>query len=166
VKLVFRSGGEDREVRVETTPDGAAFVESGELSGEFRATPLGPGAFRMTGAGGSWRVRVDAADSARHVTILGEGHAVLEKGGGRPRRHEVPEGGLVSPMPGTVTEVHVSVGEEVANGQALLAVEAMKMEIAVTAPFAGTVTALHVAAGDPCDADQVLAEVEPVGSEE
>jgi biotin carboxyl carrier protein len=67
-------------------------------------------------------------------------------------------------MPGTVVKVLAKVGDLVARGQSLLVVEAMKMEIQVSAPAAGRVRAIHAAEGDPCDAGQVLAEVEPAGA--
>jgi acetyl-CoA/propionyl-CoA carboxylase biotin carboxyl carrier protein len=69
---------------------------------------------------------------------------------------------LTAPMPGTVTLVKAAVGEEVAAGQSLLVVEAMKMEHVIAAPFAGTVTELDVTAGSTVAMDQVLAVVEPL----
>ncbi|GAA2420230.1 biotin carboxylase N-terminal domain-containing protein [Streptomyces glaucus] len=68
---------------------------------------------------------------------------------------------LTAPMPGTVTVVKVAVGDEVAAGQSLLVVEAMKMEHVVSAPHAGTVTELGVAPGAAVAMDQVLAVVAP-----
>ena len=41
-------------------------------------------------------------------------------------------------------------------------IEAMKMELSLTAPFDGAVASLHVAPGDQVKLGQVLAEVEPV----
>ncbi|WP_329543268.1 acetyl-CoA carboxylase biotin carboxylase subunit [Streptomyces sp. NBC_01220] len=68
---------------------------------------------------------------------------------------------LAAPMPGTVTVVKVAVGDEVAAGQSLLVVEAMKMEHVISAPHAGTVTELDVTAGTTVAMDQVLAVVVP-----
>ncbi|MFJ6743860.1 biotin carboxylase N-terminal domain-containing protein [Streptomyces sp. NPDC091279] len=70
-------------------------------------------------------------------------------------------GSLTAPMPGTVTVVKVAVGDEVAAGQSLLVVEAMKMEHVVAAPYAGTVAELDVTAGATVAMDQVLAVVTP-----
>ncbi|WP_327732248.1 ATP-grasp domain-containing protein [Streptomyces sp. NBC_00487] len=73
---------------------------------------------------------------------------------------------LTAPMPGTVTVVKVAVGDEVAAGQSLLVVEAMKMEHVVSAPHAGTVTELDVTPGTTVAMDQVLAVVAPHPTEE
>jgi acetyl-CoA/propionyl-CoA carboxylase biotin carboxyl carrier protein len=68
---------------------------------------------------------------------------------------------LTAPMPGTVTVVKVAVGDEVAAGQSLLVVEAMKMEHVISAPHAGTVTELDVSPGTTVAMDQVLAVIAP-----
>ncbi|MEV6834307.1 acetyl-CoA carboxylase biotin carboxylase subunit [Streptomyces sp. NPDC051133] len=68
---------------------------------------------------------------------------------------------LTAPMPGTVTVVKVSVGDEVAAGQSLLVVEAMKMEHVISAPHAGTVAELDVTPGTTVAMDQVLAVIAP-----
>ncbi|MGW7430128.1 ATP-binding protein [Streptomyces sp. NPDC054861] len=68
---------------------------------------------------------------------------------------------LAAPMPGTVTVVKVTVGEEVEAGQSLLVVEAMKMEHVISAPHAGTVTELDVTPGTTVAMDQILAVVTP-----
>ncbi|MEI7035094.1 acetyl-CoA carboxylase biotin carboxylase subunit [Streptomyces pratensis] len=68
---------------------------------------------------------------------------------------------LAAPMPGTVTVVKVTVGDEVEAGQSLLVVEAMKMEHVISAPHAGTVTELDVTAGATVAMDQILAVVAP-----
>ena len=57
-------------------------------------------------------------------------------------------------------EVLVSTGDAVSAGQALLVLEAMKMEHRVTAPYDGTVTAVHVAQGDRVQQGEMLLEVE------
>ncbi|SDF97955.1 3-methylcrotonoyl-CoA carboxylase, alpha subunit [Limimonas halophila] len=60
----------------------------------------------------------------------------------------IKEGSLTAPMPGTVTQVHVRPGEAVHEGQALMILEAMKMEHTITATKDGVVDAVHYAAGD------------------
>lgn len=72
----------------------------------------------------------------------------------------VAEGSLLAPMPGSVTAVHVAVGDTVAKGDILLSLEAMKMEHGIRAGADGEVTELTVSVGDQVDSGKVLAVVE------
>ncbi|MFI6480680.1 acetyl/propionyl/methylcrotonyl-CoA carboxylase subunit alpha [Nonomuraea sp. NPDC050663] len=81
--------------------------------------------------------------------------------GDRPGAGQAADGVVRSPMPGTVLLVKAQPGDEVDAGQALVIVEAMKMEHTVTAPHAGTVKDIPVKAGQSVDMDAVLAVVEP-----
>jgi acetyl-CoA/propionyl-CoA carboxylase biotin carboxyl carrier protein len=78
----------------------------------------------------------------------------------------VSDGAVTAPMPGTVTLVQASVGDEVAAGTPLLVVEAMKMEHVLTAPLAGTVTELGVTAGQSVRLDERVAVVTPPAAAE
>ena len=64
-----------------------------------------------------------------------------------------------APMPGTMIEVLVAVGDEVEAGQTLAVMEAMKIEHLLTAPNAGVVKAVHTSAGASVDEDAVLIEL-------
>lgn len=55
---------------------------------------------------------------------------------------------LKSPLPGTIKEVCVAVGDEVTEGQTLIVLEAMKMANNLEAEKSGKVTAIHVGVGD------------------
>jgi biotin carboxyl carrier protein len=65
-------------------------------------------------------------------------------------------GSLVAPMPGAVVRVLVEPGAAVDAGQALVVLEAMKMEHTVSAPVAGTVGEVRVQAGQQVEAGAVL----------
>jgi acetyl-CoA/propionyl-CoA carboxylase biotin carboxyl carrier protein len=69
------------------------------------------------------------------------------------------DGGVTSPMPGTVLAVYVSKGDSVDTGSPLVTVEAMKMEYVVRAPAPGVVTDVLVRAGDSVQLDQSLATI-------
>jgi propionyl-CoA carboxylase alpha chain len=71
----------------------------------------------------------------------------------------VASGSLLAPMPGTVVKVAVADGQDVAAGDVVLVLEAMKMQHSVTAPSAGTVT-VNVTTGQQVAAGEVLAVVE------
>ncbi len=75
-----------------------------------------------------------------------------------PEAH-VPAGSLVSTMPGTVVAVHVAVGDQVTAGQALVALEAMKMEHAIRTPLDGVVTEVLVSVGTQVETGAVLVVV-------
>ncbi len=73
------------------------------------------------------------------------------------------QGTLEAPMPGTVLELRVAPGESVVEGQVLVVIESMKMEMSLTAPVETTVVDVLVAAGDGVKQGQSLVELEPVG---
>ena len=58
---------------------------------------------------------------------------------------------VTAPMPGVIIEVSVKVGDEVARGQQVAILDAMKMHNVIGAPRAGTVAEVLVAAGQSVD---------------
>jgi biotin carboxyl carrier protein len=68
---------------------------------------------------------------------------------------------LKSPMPGRVIKIMVDVGMQVAAGQPLMIIEAMKMENDVKAKAAGVVEAVHVKLGDTVEANGKLVSFQP-----
>ena len=60
----------------------------------------------------------------------------------------VSDGAVISPMPGHILSVAVAEGDAVTKGTALVVMEAMKMEMTLTAPFDGTITDLTAKAGE------------------
>jgi biotin carboxyl carrier protein len=64
-------------------------------------------------------------------------------------------------MNGRVVAVNAQAGDLIAAGHALVVLEAMKMEHALSVPAAARVKAVHVAAGAQVSPGQLLAELEP-----
>jgi acetyl/propionyl-CoA carboxylase alpha subunit len=72
----------------------------------------------------------------------------------------VAKGSLVAPMPGNVIRLGATVGDTVSTGQALIWLEAMKMEHTITAPSDGVLVQLNVTTGQQVDVGAILARVE------
>jgi 3-methylcrotonyl-CoA carboxylase alpha subunit len=66
----------------------------------------------------------------------------------------------VAPMPGRIVLVKINEGDSVAEGQELIVMEAMKMEITLKAPRAAKIAAVSAKAGEFVEADAVLARFE------
>jgi len=92
---------------------------------------------RAVRAGADWHVFWDG--SHRRVSLHPELHAMDE---------DTRAGSLAAPMPGKVIQVMTKTGAKVAKGDALLVLEAMKMEHTITAPAGGVVKEIHYGAGE------------------
>ncbi len=103
-------------------------------------------------------VHVARTESSWWVHIDGRAHEVRfhEHGTKGPASDE---GSLVAPMPGTILDLLVEQGQRVRKGQALMVLEAMKMEHRVSAPKAGEITKLHFKKGDRVEMGSVLIEI-------
>ena len=86
----------------------------------------------------------------------------------RPRRAASSGGGsgpvgagkVTVPMQGTIVKVVVEEGQEVAEGDTVVVLEAMKMENNIAADKAGTVKAVKVSVGDSVGAGDIVVEIE------
>jgi len=67
---------------------------------------------------------------------------------------------VVAPTAGLVVQVNVNEGQSVQAGDAVVVVQSMKTEIAVTADVAGKVSKVHVKKDDEVNIGQVLVEIE------
>jgi len=144
---------------VEVLADGR--VRVGGQDGVFTVTALGSGEYVVSGGGATWRVAVAGPPDARWVGCEGVSACVDVQPEGLPRemRARGVAGGLSAPMPGTVIDVAVGVGQQVRAGDLLLTLEAMKMELPIRAPRDGTVSAVRCAPGELVQPGQLLVEI-------
>ena len=77
------------------------------------------------------------------------------------RRDEADEGDdILAPMPGTVAEILVQVGDQVERGQTIMIMESMKMELLIAAHRAGVIMRLAVEPGSQVDKGMRLLEMQ------
>jgi len=116
-------------------------------------------------------LEIDGRRGAFRVTPAPGGTVFVQDALGELRLEELPRfpepedveraaGGYSAPMPGKVLDVRVRAGDAVRRGQALLTMEAMKMEHLVTASSDGVVTEVRVVPGQQVDSGLVLVVIE------
>ena len=79
---------------------------------------------------------------------------------GRSRAQTGTPGSLTAPMPGLVIQTLVAEGDDVDEGQPLVVMESMKMQMQLRSPQAGRVASLRVQAGQQVDKGTLLVKVE------
>jgi acetyl-CoA/propionyl-CoA carboxylase, biotin carboxylase, biotin carboxyl carrier protein len=123
------------------------------------------GTWHVREAGGTARIAhaVTDAQGAVWVHLDGEVVVVAPAERTRARRASSADGDLAAPMPAQVTAVLVEPGDEVAQGQVLLLLEAMKMELPLRAPFDARVQAVHCTAGERVAPGRALVELAALG---
>lgn len=126
--------------------------------------------FKVTVDGQTYSVQVEeeAQSSQPIVTNTPAAPAAVPAAKSAPAEASAPQekptpaaasGGSASinaPMPGSILEVKVAVGDSVNDGDVLLVLEAMKMENELTAPQAGTVGQVLVKKGDTVNSGDPL----------
>ncbi|MBT2514306.1 biotin carboxylase N-terminal domain-containing protein [Arthrobacter sp. ISL-30] len=144
---VDKNGAHDAAFSLEQAPSPWIVAE---VDGVARRFAFGEGSPSKLWIGNEgWSCSLEVVDrEARLQRILA----------GIQREEDIADPEIRSPMPGTVVAVLATDGESVAAGQALLSVEAMKMEHQLTASVAGKLH-LGVRKGDLVKADQVLATI-------
>jgi 3-methylcrotonyl-CoA carboxylase alpha subunit len=144
--LVARAGAELR-ARVQARGAAELTLDLGRRSERFRiARDEASGDLLVAWRGAAYRLARPAPLSADSAVRPGSGHDAAS---------------LTAPMPGTLVKLLVGEGEPVREGQALVVLEAMKMEHTVTAPYAGTVRRLPFAQGASVSGGATLVDLAP-----
>jgi 3-methylcrotonyl-CoA carboxylase alpha subunit len=115
---------------------------------------------------GGWRFGGKAAARLHlqgdRATLLGSGHVITRPDPAERQGAAAPAGEVVTaPMPGLLREVFVRVGAEVAVGDRVAVMEAMKMEHTLRAPRAGTVAEVPQTAGSQIAVGALIMSLEP-----
>jgi biotin carboxyl carrier protein len=161
VKTQWRDGERTREVELAPLGKGRWRVRVDDAEFELSAEVMPDGKLRLVSDGRTTVAEVTPAGTRRFVR-LGTMEFVLDReASGRSRTGSTPHAGsLEAPMPGVVTKVMVVVGDEVAKGQPLVAIEAMKMEHQIRAPRAGRVKRVAASPGLMVQSGAVLVELD------
>ena len=124
-------------------------------------TPLGNGRYRV--ADGTTQSVAYAAGpvDARWVFLNGRVYVIDTTRTETTRRVQDDDLALASPMPAKVAEVKVSAGQQVARGDVLIMLEAMKMELPIRAPRDGRVKTIACKPGELVQPGVPLLELEP-----
>ncbi len=156
----WREGDRTRVVELNSIGAGRWRVRVDDAEFEVAAEVAEDGRMRIVADGAVHVAEVTAAGGRRFVR-LGSLDFVLEReASGRRRAGSTHHGGLEAPMPGAITRVLVSPGDAVSRGQALVAIEAMKMEHLVRSPRAGRVKTVRAGVGDRVAPGTALIELE------
>jgi biotin carboxyl carrier protein len=159
-KYRLRLGNDQHEVEVEPDHAGGYRVKVGDKTSSVSLERINDSArYSLIVDGTTHDVFAEEGATGYHVVVGGRTIAVdtqtgRRAGGGGPESVDVDAGGewvLKSPMAGVVREIAVSADSEVAEGQVLCIVEAMKMQNELHARRAGTVKAVYVSVGQRVD---------------
>ncbi|TXH88237.1 MAG: ATP-grasp domain-containing protein [Rhodoferax sp.] len=158
--FTLRCGDETRTVRVNSDRTGGVAVTLGASTEQARVLSYTDGALRFELHGVQQGAVALLTGAQVHLSY--QGHSfVFEEVSPFPSADALLDPSrALSPVAGKVTQVLVQPGESVAEGQQLVCVEAMKMEMWLSAQAAGTVQAVHAKMGDQVESGALLVELE------
>ena len=109
--------------------------------------------------GSVWNVSIEGES----FNIEVEGSSVGESSGSkRKKRGRGKKSGIISStIPGKIVSISVEDGDNVAEGDVVMILEAMKMQNEIQAPLSGTVTAINCKPGDSIEANSPLVVIQP-----
>ncbi|VAV90956.1 Methylcrotonyl-CoA carboxylase biotin-containing subunit [hydrothermal vent metagenome] len=157
--LTFMDHGEPREVKVTyREQDFHLTIEGAQLEVQI-----------LRCAGATLDIAVNGHKISATVIQDGQDFTIFHEATVSYLHHYLPgaegedeDGGngvIITPMPGKVTQVMVSDGDMVTQGQPLMILEAMKMEHTIKAQIAGRIEGLSLAAGDQVADGEVLIRI-------
>ena len=129
---------------------------------EFSVESIGDGWYLVSDGTRRWRVAVASTAEVEWVFVDGQvaRFDAAAKDTGRKRSRGRGDAGVMSPMPATVVAIKATPGQAVTQGDTLIVLEAMKMELPIKAPRSGVVKAVHCAKGELVQPGVNLLELE------
>ena len=156
----LRCGDHTRPVRVHADRDGNVSVTLDGTTEAARVLSFDAGILRFELHGVQQSAIARIAGTQVHVAWRGHSF-VFEEVSPFPAADALQDPSrALSPVAGKVTHVPVAAGDRVNEGQQLVCVEAMKMEMWLCAQADGTVRALHARAGDQVESSALLVELD------
>ena len=117
--------------------------------------------YNITVNGTTYEVIVEEAGSVSHAPV----YSAPSNTGSTTVKESAPQSGtfgsnkVIAPMPGTILDVKVSVGQAVKKGDVICVLEAMKMENDIPAPCDGVVTSVNVQKGVTVASNDIIASL-------
>ena len=149
-----------RASRFEVTIDGASSAVESDFDNDSVVIVRDGQTYRLAFAVDGARVMVSRDGVVSEFAISPEIETASTQSaasaGGAPR--------IVAMMPGVVNAVAVEVGQEVAEGETIVVLEAMKLMHSLVAPVAGRIKAVLCAVGETVASGAILVEIEPSAS--
>ena len=160
--IALEADGARAELRVTSFGRGRYEAESEAGTVTLEVAPTGGTAYRVTTGGLSFDMHVVAGPNS--IAVFHDGRSFAFDLPNSLAGAEADQAGgdaIIAPMPGLVKVVSAEVGASVAKGEALLVLEAMKMEHTLAAPRDGVVAEVLTAVGDQVTDGTLLLALEP-----
>lgn len=124
-------------------------------------TPVGDGWYLVRDGEKTWRVAAVADTAGTWLYFDGRVvHVPRDSGTTRGRSKGRGESSVMAPMPATVVSISAGPGQQVNEGDTVIVLEAMKMELPIKAPRSGVVKAVHCNKGELVQPGVSLLEIE------
>jgi biotin carboxyl carrier protein len=168
MKLQAEIGDNKLDIDI-TREDGKVFAQIDDRKYELEASEPEPNVFLIKNGGKIYQVYVSPQQNKNGRTNVTVGTNEFEvklidpkrlRSSGADLEHGDGAAEIKTAMPGKVVRILVSAGDEVAKGDGVIVVEAMKMQNEMKSPKDGVISEIKVAEGDTVSAGDVLVVIE------